>query len=301
MSAHDAYGDVMAERFRLNRADAYKVVRMGAQSTFAVTRLTCGDAGLGRTLPIPVQPAYVLILMLQPLLRHELWLDGKSIRVEPWQQGSISIVDLEHCPSAFIGSAHDALHFYLPKQGLVEFALSSGSSPVTQFEVPFGTVDLTISNLGKLLLPILSTSQEASPLFISGLLTALYAHLAEMYGGGMRQIPPCRNGLSPAQLRRVKELIASDLSGHVSLGDLAAICELSPAHFAREFKRSIGVAPHKWLLLRRVEVAKHLLSARSMKGADVAAACGFADQSHFIRVFSSLVGVTPREWQRQRS
>ncbi|WP_374956941.1 helix-turn-helix domain-containing protein [Paraburkholderia sp. BL18I3N2] len=131
-------------------------------------------------------------------------------------------------------------------------------------------------------------------------MTALHGHLASTYGESRSSGLHVRGGLSANQLARAKEIIATNLSGDLSLVEVAAACELSPAHFARAFKRSTGFAPHRWLLMRRVEVAKRMLLADELRGAEVACLCGFADQSHLIRVFSSIVGVTPREWQRQK-
>jgi transcriptional regulator GlxA family with amidase domain len=51
---------------------------------------------------------------------------------------------------------------------------------------------------------------------------------------------------------------------------------------------------------RRVEVAKDLMLAEPMPLAQVAAACGFADQSHFTRTFASLTGLTPARWRTDR-
>jgi AraC-like DNA-binding protein len=60
----------------------------------------------------------------------------------------------------------------------------------------------------------------------------------------------------------------------------------------------MGVAPHNWLLMRRVEVAKEKLRNTDLSLSDVALACGFADQSHLTRVFTGAVGVSPGAWRR---
>jgi AraC family transcriptional regulator len=63
----------------------------------------------------------------------------------------------------------------------------------------------------------------------------------------------------------------------------------------------MGVAPHNWLLMRRIEIAKQKLRGRQLSLSDVAFACGFADQSHFTRVFTRMVGVSPGAWRRARA
>jgi AraC family transcriptional regulator len=60
-----------------------------------------------------------------------------------------------------------------------------------------------------------------------------------------------------------------------------------------------GVTPHQWLTERRVDTAKRLLKGGDLPLAQIALACGFANQSHFTRVFRSFVGCTPAAWQRR--
>ena len=75
---------------------------------------------------------------------------------------------------------------------------------------------------------------------------------------------------------------------------------MSVSHFSRAFRRTMGVAPHKWLLTRRVELAKERLRDHQLSLLDVALACGFADQSHLTRVFTCMVGLSPGAWRRAR-
>jgi transcriptional regulator GlxA family with amidase domain len=73
---------------------------------------------------------------------------------------------------------------------------------------------------------------------------------------------------------------------------------LSVRHFARAFRVSTGFPPHCWLPEHRVDHAKGLLSTKALSLTDVAALCGFADQSHFSRVFTAIAGLSPAAWRR---
>jgi AraC family transcriptional regulator len=84
----------------------------------------------------------------------------------------------------------------------------------------------------------------------------------------------------------------------VQLKEVARECRLSVSHFSRAFRRTMGVAPHNWLLTRRIEVAKEKLRNSGLSLSEVALACGFADQSHLTRVFTGMVGVSPGAWRR---
>ena len=109
---------------------------------------------------------------------------------------------------------------------------------------------------------------------------------------------PVRGGLAPWQVRRAKEILSANLDGGVPLKEVARECRLSVSHFSRAFRRTMGVAPHHWLLTHRIEVAKEKLRDSRLSLSDVALACGFADQSHLTRVFTRMVGVSPGAWRR---
>jgi AraC family transcriptional regulator len=107
-----------------------------------------------------------------------------------------------------------------------------------------------------------------------------------------------RGGLAPWQMRRTAQVLNERLDSKVTLARLAAECGLSVAHFSRAFKQATGRPPHRWLVEQRVEHAKRLLVTSALPLAEIAAICGFADQSHFTRVFSRLVGSGPGAWRR---
>jgi AraC family transcriptional regulator len=107
-----------------------------------------------------------------------------------------------------------------------------------------------------------------------------------------------RGGLAPWQLRRAQEILGSRLEETVSAADLAREFDLSPGHFARAFKQTTGKPLHRWLLELRVEKAKEMLLSSARPLAEIAVACGFADQSHFTRVFSQIARSSPGLWRR---
>ena len=127
---------------------------------------------------------------------------------------------------------------------------------------------------------------------------AVGVHVAQTYGGMRPVARPARGGLAPWQERRAKEVLSANLDGGVPLKEVARECRLSVSHFSRAFRRTMGVAPHNWLVTRRIEVAKEKLRYSRLSLSDVALACGFADQSHLTRVFTGMVGVSPGAWRR---
>ena len=121
------------------------------------------------------------------------------------------------------------------------------------------------------------------------LLTELARHFAV-------QLP--RGGLSAGALRRVCEFVESHLEDDINLETLAAEARLSVYHFARAFKLSTGVSPHRYVLEQRVKRARQLLVQTDLPLSAIASAVGFFDQGHLSRQFRSLVGTTPSSFRR---
>jgi AraC-like DNA-binding protein len=132
---------------------------------------------------------------------------------------------------------------------------------------------------------------------VDHLTLAFAAHLARSYGGMLGAPRLIKGGLAPWQERRAQELILANLAGALTLAELAAACGLSASYFTRAFRRSTGRSPHRFLIEARVARAKLLLRRRNLSLSEIAAACGFADQSHFTRVFVRQVGLAPAAWR----
>ena len=100
------------------------------------------------------------------------------------------------------------------------------------------------------------------------------------------------------QARRVLDYVEANLSQQLTLSKLAEIAGLSLHHFARMFKRTIGVAPYRYVLERRLEHAKAMLRISRASLVDISLSVGFYSQSHFTSAFGRMVGATPTEFQR---
>jgi len=84
----------------------------------------------------------------------------------------------------------------------------------------------------------------------------------------------------------------------VPLKEVAGECGLSVGHFSHAFRRTLGVAPHNWQIEQRIVLSKEKLRDDRLSLTDVAAECGFCDQSHFTQHFTRIVGVSPGAWRR---
>jgi AraC-like DNA-binding protein len=108
-----------------------------------------------------------------------------------------------------------------------------------------------------------------------------------------------RGGLPVRMLRRIEEYIDVHLEKYLSVEALASQFGISPSYFARSFRSSVGLAPHAYVMRRRILRAQELLASTELPLADIALATGFADQSHFCRRFRAMTGVPPRTFRLQ--
>lgn len=110
-----------------------------------------------------------------------------------------------------------------------------------------------------------------------------------------------RRGLSERQLAQVRDRIEASLERGVTLAELADEAGLSRFHFARAFKESTGLPPHRYVTMRRIERAKELLRDPRKSLAEIALETGFSSQSHFTGRFHEATGSTPLRYRRERS
>src|SRR5262245_59805002 len=90
--------------------------------------------------------------------------------------------------------------------------------------------------------------------------------------------------LPGARLRKVMAHIESHLDRNLPLAELGAVVCMSPYHFARLFRRTTGVPPHRFVVERRLDRAIALLAARDLSVAEVSRQVGFRTPSHFTTV-----------------
>lgn len=91
--------------------------------------------------------------------------------------------------------------------------------------------------------------------------------------------------------------VAAHYSQTITLGQVAALCHLSPCQFCRVFKQEQGLNFGQYLLRHRTSRACELLAQPGALAKDVAYAVGFYDFSYFARAFKRQVGVCPSEYR----
>ncbi len=103
--------------------------------------------------------------------------------------------------------------------------------------------------------------------------------------------------LATWRLRRALDYMEARLAEDVALADVAAAAGVSLSHFQHAFRASTGEPPYRWLVRRRIELARELLSGTELPIAAVALAAGFATQAHLTTTFRRLIGGTPAAYR----
>ncbi len=80
---------------------------------------------------------------------------------------------------------------------------------------------------------------------------------------------------------------------------LAQALRISTGHLSRVFRQTTGDTFERYVMRRRVEVARRLLLDPAHNVSSVARQCGFKDASYFARVFRRIVGSSPAEYSRR--
>jgi AraC-like DNA-binding protein len=266
----------------------------------AVTEIRCDNPLPGMSDPIQQEDAFIVALNFRELLNREYWEDGRRASVCDLRAGESCLYDLKREPRSLLDQPYHSLIFYLPRAALDAMAEEANAPPIRDlnYKPGAGVNDVTISGLGGLLLPALRHPDQANPLFLDHILLAVGVHVAQTYGGMRPMSQPARGGLAPWQERRAKEILRANLKGSVALKEVAQECGLSVGYFSHAFRRTLGMAPHQWLIEQRVALSKEKLRDDGLSLSDVAAECGFSDQSHLTRAFRQTVGVSPGAWRR---
>jgi AraC family transcriptional regulator len=263
----------------------------------SVTELRCDSDDYGRSGPLPEHDALMVSLQLRTSVDHDIWEQGKRLPKTPVVAGSTSFFDLRRAVTASSMRPFHSLNFVFPLRALDE----ATDEVLYRFELGRGArqglEDPVIQALGTSLLPAMERPTTAPRLFVDHVFFALRAHVAARFGAPADRFAES-GGLATWQERRAREFIEARLADNVALVDVARECELSVAQFARAFKRSTGLPPHRYLTERRIERARSLLVHTDLPLADVAVRCGFADQSHFTKLFRRSIGVSPGSFRR---
>ena len=163
-----------------------------------------------------------------------------------------------------------------------------GHGALAQHAVGFESGELPW--LGRRLYEELRQRDELSPIVLEGVALELLAHAV-------------RERTRRAQsrelwLRRALQLIHDCYLEKLTVQGIAMAVGVRPLVLGRSFRKAFGCSPGEMLRRRRVDRAEELLRRRDLPLAEIALACGFADQAQLTKAFRRITGSTPGRYRR---
>jgi AraC family transcriptional regulator len=291
--------NIRMEYFRPTQASIL-TTRSGRPAPITIGRIR----GMGDDRPLNRhirEDAFLFCLARAPC-RADMTCDGRTLPVRLAVPGQIRAYDYRHDWTCVLMDDFDQVNWHIPRAAFEAFAPDHPGDILAELRVPEAQSleDPVALQLADLVEPAFRAPETLNTLFVDHLSWAAVAHFAKTYGAFRPARPKGGPRLTARQERLAKEMIAARLDGELRLADLAAACDLSISHFSRAFRATTGVPPYRWLLERRLDLAKTMLADRRLTIAEVAAAAGFFDQSHLSRAFTGHVGMTPTAWRRQQ-
>lgn len=245
----------------------------------------------------PEPTRHILATMVSSSFWAETLVDGRRRYSSPHPAGMTNIIQVDGDPRALLRGLSRILYFYIPDALIQGIAAEAECATPVEIVDPMCAIDRAIERIGSEVLAEMRADQPLSRLCMDPLGQDLAVYLLRRWSNLSAGPDIDRGRLAPWQVKRAVEFLMSELAGDVSVAELAACVRLSPFHFARAFKRSTGPPPQRYLMERRVELARELLAGTGMGLAEIALACGFTGQSHFTTAFKRLTGVTTSAWR----
>jgi AraC family transcriptional regulator len=115
-------------------------------------------------------------------------------------------------------------------------------------------------------------------------------------------VAPAHQGINPrhvhfSRIQAVLNHIHGNPAADLSARRLASRAGVSLAHFCRIFREAVGVAPHRYVLAARLDLARKLLTQSTMPICRIAQECGFSSQSHLTASFRAAHSTTPARFR----
>lgn len=192
----------------------------------------------------------------------------------------------------------DDLYMHLTPAFVSEVAAGADLNPDgVELVARFDVRDSLIEHVGMALLAELKAEGVAGRLYAESLATQLAVQLLRRYTAAEHIIREHKGELAPHRLRRALDYINDDLARDLTLTEVARHVGISPYWFARMFKQSTGLAPHRYVIEQRIAQAKRLLSGTKLPIAEIALQIGCHSQSQLNNLFRRHAGTTPKAYR----
>jgi len=99
---------------------------------------------------------------------------------------------------------------------------------------------------------------------------------------------------------QIKDYLDKNYTSNKSIDDICRDLYINKYYLTHLFKDAMGVPPLKYMITKRISLAKELLTTTDLTIEEVAIKCGYSDTTYFIKVFKKAEGITPIEFKNQQ-
>jgi AraC-like DNA-binding protein len=228
----------------------------------------------------------------------ELWIADRLYRIQP---GDITLTTGLSRYALTESGTHLCIHFQPPR------STSRGSNTAPNIRLPLHfrlgpQVAAARERFWRIIDHARRSNQNPDSPAGCAASASLQEFLLWLYLQSRRGATPHRSSLVDAALSKLGEAIESSLAKPLLIGDLAKGVGLSADYVARLFARRYGMTLQHYLLLRRIELARHLLVSSDLLVSEIGCQVGLPDPQYFNKQFRRVVGLSPvafRAWRGQ--
>lgn len=157
--------------------------------------------------------------------------------------------------------------------------------------------DADLCTAGAMLRDALESKDITSGVMFEAMSRVLLVKLLQRYGKRPAEDTEMSARFTSTHYARVLAFVRSQLDQSITVEELAREAGMSPSHFSRVFKETLGSTPMQYVLAYRIEQAIKMMEDADRPLGNIALDCGFADQAHFSRCSKQVTGQTPRAFR----
>jgi AraC family transcriptional regulator len=156
--------------------------------------------------------------------------------------------------------------------------------------------DPVVRGIGDALDAEVAADHPSPRIYGESLTAAMATHIFTKYSNSV-MVKLAGVNLTKTMLRRSIEFIRDNLDQDLTLEEIASVANMSKFHFAKSFRKVVGLSPYQYLIHTRAEEARKLLTRSTLSIEEVARRVGYSDKKHFAIQFMKIVGISPHRYR----
>jgi AraC family transcriptional regulator len=248
----------------------------------------------GLDVQVPSMADFMVVSYQRGATRMERRFEGRWTRTE-CRPGDISLLTRSQLSHWHWTEPIDVSHVYLSEGIVSRVAADVLGRPIADVRLHdlLRTQDVAITGVVEAIAREAGETAIGGSVYVEALSTQLAVHLLRHYASVDFVDHSASGQFSMALRRRLEAHVEERLEQALSLEELAAVAGMGVWSFCKHFRASFGTTPHCYIVERRLERARRLLTRSALPLKAVAAECGFADQAHLTRAMRARMGCTP--------